>query len=166
MRDVVYNEMALHGELCTKRPMLSMIWWEIESFHLTVGNGIRKLGRHGREMIMRRNGDSHLVNVEFKDGLLGWKKSMLRDPTGLVTYEISDVAGYSAAAVVDERRVASSTIELPRCAAVESLKSAQVPVAPLYCACIVGGRKRSSNNYCNNVGRVAGRCLPQHDPQE
>ena len=34
--------------------------------------------------------------------------------------ENSDVASYSAAAAVDERRVASSTIELPRCEALES----------------------------------------------
>ena len=71
MREVVYNEMDLHGEVFTvkvlavvcegrRRPMLSMIWWEIEGFHLTVGNGCRKLGR---EMSLRRNGDSHLVNV-------------------------------------------------------------------------------------------------------
>ena len=38
MRGVVHNEMDLHGEVCTRRPMLSMICWEIEGFHLTVGN--------------------------------------------------------------------------------------------------------------------------------
>ena len=85
-------------------------------------------------MILRRNGDSHLVNVEFKDGLLGCSKSILRDLTALVTHENSDVAGYYAAAVVDERRVARSSIELPRCEAVESRKSAQVPFATLCCA--------------------------------
>ena len=53
MREVVYNAMDLHGEVCTERPMLSMIWWEIEGFHLTVGDGCRKLGGHGREMILR-----------------------------------------------------------------------------------------------------------------
>ena len=126
MRGVVYNVLDLHGEVCTRRPMLSMIWWEIEGFHLTVGDGCRKLGGHGREMILRRNGDSYLVNVEFKDGLLECKKSKVRDVTCLVTQKNSDVAGYSAAAVVDERRVARSTIELPRCEAVESRKSAQV----------------------------------------
>ena len=81
MRGRVCNEIDLHGEVCTRRPMLSMIWWEIEGFHLTVGDGCRKLGGHGREMILRRSGDSHLVNVEFKDRLLGCKKSMLRDLT-------------------------------------------------------------------------------------
>ena len=93
-----------------RRQLLSMIWWEIEGFLLTVGDGYRKLGGHGREMILRRNGDSHLVNVEFKDGLLGCEKSMLRDLEGLVTHKNSDVAGHSAAAVVDERRAASSTL--------------------------------------------------------
>ena len=62
LREVVYNEMDLHGEVFTvkvlavvcegrRRPMLSTIWWEIEGFHLTVGDGCRKLGGHGREMI-------------------------------------------------------------------------------------------------------------------
>ena len=152
MRGVVYNEMDLHGEVCTKRPMLSMIWWEIEGFHLAVRDGCRKLGGHGREMILRRSGDSHLVNFEFEDELQGCKKPLSRDLTGLMTHENSGVAChsatadgmktvmfqvYSAAAVVDERRVASATMDLPRCEAVESQKSAQVPVAPLYCVCIV-----------------------------
>ena len=42
MRGVVCNEMDLHREVCTRRPMLSVIWWEIEGFHLTVGDGCRK----------------------------------------------------------------------------------------------------------------------------
>ena len=42
-----------------------MIWWEIEGFLLTVGDGCRKLGDHGQEMILRRDGDSHRVNDEF-----------------------------------------------------------------------------------------------------
>ena len=50
--------------------------------------------------------------------------------------EESDVAGYSAAAIVDERRVASSTIELPCYEAVESHTSTQVPLVPLCRACI------------------------------
>ena len=91
------------------------------------------------------------MNVEFKDGLLGCKKSMLRDLTGFVTHENSDVAGYSAAAVVEERRVASSTIELPRCEAVESQTSAQVPVAPLYCACIVGKGREAPQRSTTSV---------------
>ena len=37
----------------------------------------------------------------------------------------STVASYSAAVIVDERRVASSTIGLPRCESVKSQKSAQ-----------------------------------------
>ena len=52
--------------------------------------------------------------------------------------EESDVAGYSAAAIVDERRVASSIIVLPCCEAVESQKSTRVPFVPLFRACIVG----------------------------
>ena len=67
--------MNLHGELFTvkvfavvcegrRRQLLSMIWWEIEGFLLTVGDGCRKLGGHGQEMILRRDGDSHRVNDE------------------------------------------------------------------------------------------------------
>ena len=148
MREVVSNEINLHGEVFTvkvfavvcegrRRQLLSMMW-EIEGFLLTVGDGYRKLGGLGRQMILRRNGDSHLVNVEFKDGLLGCKKSMLRDLTGLVTHKNSDVAGHSAAAVVDERRATSSTIELSRCKTVESHTSTQVPFASLCRACFVG----------------------------
>ena len=48
MREVVYNEMDLHGEVFTVKvlavvcegrrgPMRPMTWWEIEGFHLTVG---------------------------------------------------------------------------------------------------------------------------------
>ena len=82
--------------------------------------------------------DSANVNVEFEDELQGCKKPMSRDLTGLRTLENSAVAGYSGAAVVDDRRVASSTIELPRCEVVELQKSAEVSVTPLYCPCIVG----------------------------
>ena len=164
MREVVSNEMNLHCEVFTvkvfavvcevrRRQLLSMIWWEIEGFLLTVGDGCRKLGGHGREMILRRDGDSRLVNVEFKSELQWCKSPMLRDLTGLVTHENSgwaghsatadvdedsDVAGYSAAAIEDEKRAASSTIELPSCEAVESHTSTQVPFASLCRACIVG----------------------------
>ena len=59
MREVVYNETNLHGEVFTVKvfavvceggrlQLLSVIWWEIEGFHLTVGDGCQKLGGHGR----------------------------------------------------------------------------------------------------------------------
>ena len=86
---------------------------------------------------------------------------MSRDLTGLMTHENTGVAGYSAAAVVDARGVESSTIDLPRCGAVESQKPVQVPVTPLYCACIFGKGQGSSNSHCNNAGRVAGRFFPE-----
>ena len=78
LRGVVYNEMDLHGKVCTKRPMPSTTWWEIEGFHLTVGDSCRKL--EGRQMVLRRNGDSHLVNVEFEDELQGCKKHHVERP--------------------------------------------------------------------------------------
>ena len=73
MREVVHNEVLLHGEVFTVKvfavvlegrrlQLLSMIWWEMEGFHLTVGDGSRKLGGHGREMIPRTDGDSPLVS--------------------------------------------------------------------------------------------------------
>ena len=82
MREAVYNEMNLHGEVFTvrvfavvcvgrRRQLLSMIWWEIESFLLTVGDGCRKLGGHGQEMILRRDGDSRLVDIESENELQG-----------------------------------------------------------------------------------------------
>ena len=62
-------------------------------------------------MILRTNGDSHHVNVEFEHELQGCKKPMSRDLAGLMTHENSGVAGHSTAADVDERRLVSSTIE-------------------------------------------------------
>ena len=90
MREVVYNEMNLHGEVFTvkvfavvcegrRRQLLSMIWWEIECFLLTVGDGCRKLGGHGQEMTLRRDGDSRLVNDESENVLQGCMKPMSRD---------------------------------------------------------------------------------------
>ena len=35
VREVVCNEMDLHVEVRTRRPMLSMICWGMEGFHLT-----------------------------------------------------------------------------------------------------------------------------------
>ena len=86
----LYNAMDPHGEVFTvktpfvgcevRRPMLSMAMLEEKGLHLTVGDGCQKLGGHGREIIPRRKGNSYLVDVEFKDGLLGCEESMLRGP--------------------------------------------------------------------------------------
>ena len=83
MREVVSNEMNLLVCEGRRRQLLSMIWSEIEGFLLKVGDGCRKLGSHSREMILRRDGDSHLVNVEFKNELQWCESTMLRDLTGL-----------------------------------------------------------------------------------
>ena len=70
---------------------------------------------------------------------------------------------------MDERRVASSTIGLPRCESVKSQKSTQVPFVPLCRACIVGKGQRSSTTFspwwcsvglCNNADRVAENFVP------
>ena len=87
-------------------------------------------------MILRRDGDSHLVNDESENELQGARnpcREMTHENSRSVSAdadEKSDVAGCSSAAVVDERRVASS-IGLPRCGSVKSQKSAQVPM--LHC---------------------------------
>ena len=90
MREIVSNEMNLHGEVFTvkvfsvvcegrRRQLLSMIWWEIEGFLLTVGDDYRKLGGHCREMILRGDGDTLLVNDESENELQRCKKPMSRD---------------------------------------------------------------------------------------
>ena len=65
-RKVMYNAVDLHGEVFTvkipfvvcevRRPMLSMAMLEDKGFHLTVGDGCRKVGGHGREMSLRKKG--------------------------------------------------------------------------------------------------------------
>ena len=86
----------------------------------------------------------------------------------------SDVAGYSAAAIVDARRVASSIIELPRCEAAESQKSAQVPFVPQCYACIAGLGQRSSTTFSlwwcsvglrDNTDRVGRKFVPMLESQ-
>ena len=90
MREVVYNEMNLHGEVFTvkvfavvcegrRRQLLSMMWWEIEGFLLTVGDGCPKLGGQGQEMILRRDGDSRLVDDKSENVLQGCMKPMSKD---------------------------------------------------------------------------------------
>ena len=67
---------------------------EDKGFHLTV--------KDGREMILRRQGNSYVDDVEFRGGLLECKNTMLRGPPGLVAPVDSGVAGLSATAGVDE----------------------------------------------------------------
>ena len=56
---------------------------EYKGFHLTVNDDCRKLGGHGEEINLRRQGKSCLVDVEFKGGLQECGKSMLSGPPGL-----------------------------------------------------------------------------------
>ena len=68
MREVVYNAMDLHGKEITvkiafvvrevRRPLLSMAMLEDKGFHLTVKDGCQKLGGRGREINLRRRGNS------------------------------------------------------------------------------------------------------------
>ena len=108
-REVVYNAMDLHGKVFTvkisyvvcevSRPLLSLAILEDKGFHLTVKDGCRKLGGHGREMILQRQGNSYLVGVEFRVGLLECKKTMLRGPPDLVASVDSGVASLQRRAV-------------------------------------------------------------------
>ena len=68
MREDVCNAMDLHGKVFTvkisvvvcevRRPLLSMAMLEDRGFHLTVKDGCQKLGVHGREIYLRRQGNS------------------------------------------------------------------------------------------------------------
>ena len=94
-------------------------------------DGCWKLGGHGREMILRRQGNSYLVDVEFWGGLLECETSMLRGPPSLVAPVDSGVAGLSATAGVDERRaVTISAPEMPSREAAESHQLTHIPFAP------------------------------------
>ena len=86
--------MDLHGKVFiermpfvvweVRRPLLSLAMLEDKGFHLTVKDGCRDLGGHRREINLRRQGNSYLVDVEFWGGLLECENSMLRGPPGLV----------------------------------------------------------------------------------
>ena len=75
MRQVVYNGMDLYGKVFTVkipfvvceviRPLRSLAMLEDKGFHLTVKGGCRKLGSRGREINLRRQGNSYLVDVEL-----------------------------------------------------------------------------------------------------
>ena len=127
IREVVYNVMDLHGKASTvkipfvvceaQRPLLSLAMLEDKGFQLTVGDGCQKLGGHGREMILRRQGNSNLVDVEFRSGLLECNRTMLRAPPGLVAPVDSGLASLSATAVVEVRRAV--TISTPKCPVVK-----------------------------------------------
>ena len=121
MREVVCNAMDLHGKVFTvkipfvvcetRRPLLSLAMLEEKGFHLTVKDGCWKLGGHGREMILRKHGNSYLADVEFRGGLLESKKTTLRGLSCLVAPADS---GLPPTACVDERRaVTISTPEMP-----------------------------------------------------
>ena len=85
--------------------------------HLTNKDAIQKLGGHGREMNLRTQGNSDLVDVEFRDRLLQKKRKEMRVvefPPGLVAPVDSGVARLSATAGVVERgAVTISTPEVP-----------------------------------------------------
>ena len=108
---VAYNALDLHGRVFTvkipfvvcevRRPLLSLAMLEDKGFHMTVKDGCQKLGGHGREMNLRRQGNSHLVDVEFRGGLLE-KSKEIGSPPGLVAPVDSGVAALSATAGVDE----------------------------------------------------------------
>ena len=69
---------------------------------------VGKLGGHGREINLRRQGNSYFVDLEFRGGLLECENSMLRGPPSLVAPVDSGVAGLSATAGVEERRAVTN----------------------------------------------------------
>ena len=78
-----------------------------QGFHLPVKDGWRKLGGHGREMNLRRQGNSYLVDDEFQGGLLDCKRTLRRGPPGLVAPFDSGVA-LSVTAGVDETKTVTT----------------------------------------------------------
>ena len=126
---------------------------EDKGFHLTVKDGCRKLGGHGRESNLRRQGKNYyLVDVEFQGGLLEREKSMLRGPPGLVAPVDSGAASLSATGGVDERRaVTISTSEMPSREAVESHQVAHIPFAP-WCRACISGRGREAPHFRHGGG--------------
>ena len=156
LREVAYNALDLHGKVFTvkipfvvcavRRPLLSLAMLEDKGFHMTVHDGCRKLGGHGREMNLRRQGNSYFVDVEFRGGLLE-KRKEIGLPPGLVALVDSDVVGLSATAVEDERRaVTISTPETPSREAVESHLLTHIPFAP-WCRACIAGRGRESPHF-------------------
>ena len=106
-------------------------------------------------MNLRRQGNSNLVDVEFRGGLLECKSTALRGtdiPPGLVAPVDSGAAGLSAAAGVDERRaVTISTPEMPSREAVESHRLAHSPFAP-WCRACIPGRGREAPHFRHGGG--------------
>ena len=119
---------------------------EDKGFHMTVKDGCRKLGGHSREMNLQKQGNSYLVDVEFRGGLLE-KKKEIGFPLGLVAPVDSGVAGLSATAGVDERRaVTIATPEAPSREAVESHLLTHIPCAP-WCRACISGRGREAPHF-------------------
>ena len=91
-------------------------------------------------------GNSYLVDVEFRGGLLE-KKKEIGFPPGLVAPVDSGVAGLSATAGVDERRAV--TIATPEAAsreAVEPHMLTHIPFAP-WCRACISGRGREAPHF-------------------
>ena len=151
-----YNALDLLGKVFTvkipfvvcevKRPLLSLAMLEDMGFHVTVQDGCRKLGGHGHEMNLRRQGNSYLVDVEFRGGLLE-KRTEIGFLLGLVAPVDSVVVGLSTTAGVDERRaVTISTPEAPSREAVESHLLTHIPFAP-WCRACISGKGRESPHF-------------------
>ena len=97
-------------------------------------------------MNLQRQGNSYLVDVEFRGGLLE-KRKEIGFPPGLVAPVDSGVAGLSATAGVDERRaVAIATPEAPSREAVESHMLTHIPFAP-WCRACISGRGREAPHF-------------------
>ena len=85
--------MDLHGEVYLvkipifvfeiRRTLLSLAILEDKGSLLTVKDDSEKLGGHGREMMMSRQGISFLVDMEFRDGLMEKKGKDMRGSSSL-----------------------------------------------------------------------------------
>ena len=109
-------------------------------------------------MNLRRLEKSYLADVEFRDGLLARKRTLLKGtdlPPGLVAPVDSGVAGFSATAGVDERRaVTISTPEMPSRDAVASHQLTHIPFAP-WCRACIAGKGREAPHFRHGGGEAA-----------
>ena len=128
-----------------RRLLLSLALLEDKGFHITVKDDCRKLGGHGREMNLRRQGNSHLADVEFRGGLLEKKRLGSLLVSWLLWTVVWQV--FLPLAGADERRaITTATPEALSREAVESHMLTHIPFAP-WCRACISGRGREAPHF-------------------
>ena len=112
MREVAYNALDLQGRVFTgedsvcchvrlEGPLLSQAVLEDKGSHMTVKDGCRKLGGHGREMNLQRQGNSYLVDMAVSRRTVERKRKRLGSLLVSWLLWTVGVAGLSATAGVE-----------------------------------------------------------------